>query len=229
LTKISIIIPVYNEADTIIDVLEAVSSQIVENFEFEVIVIDDGSSDATPTLLSENTHLYDKALALPRNRGKGAAVKKGIIEASGDYILFQDADLEYDPVDYKNLLFPVKEFLADLVVGSRLSAPPYTRVHYFWHKLGNRFITLIFNILNNTTFTDIYSCYLLYRRELFTGDQLECEGWGQHAEILSKAIRHAAVIYEVPIRYRGRSYKEGKKIKAIDTLAVIWAIFRYRF
>jgi len=229
LTKISIIIPVYNEANTIIEVLESVASQTVEGFDLEVIVVNDGSSDATATLLSQNAEFYHKVLTLPKNCGKGAAVKKGVLEASGDYVLFQDADLEYDPQDYGKLLFPIKEFSADLVIGSRLSAPPYVRVHYFWHKLGNRLITLIFNILNNTTFTDVYSGYLICRRSLFKGDQLKCEGWGQHAEILSKAIKNATITYEVPIRYRGRSYKEGKKIKPINILAVMWAIFRYRF
>jgi glycosyltransferase involved in cell wall biosynthesis len=229
LIKVSIIIPVYNEEHTIIKVLQTVASQTVDGFTFEVIVVNDGSTDSTEVLLEKRKDLYYKVLTLPNNSGKGAAVKKGISEASGDYVLFQDADLEYDPTDYNILLLPIKEFSADVVIGSRLSAPPYTRVHYFWHKLGNRLITLIFNLLNNTTFTDVYSGYLLCRRGLFDCDRLKCMGWGQHAEILSKSIKNSNIIYEVPIRYRGRSYIEGKKIKATDIFAVIWAIFRYRF
>ena len=227
--KVSIIVPAYNEEKTIIELLRSVADQSIEDFEFEVIVIDDGSSDSTPTLLMENAGLYDILLTLPQNRGKGGAVKMGLKEASGDFILFQDADLEYDPIDYQTLLLPIKDLSADVVIGSRFSAPPYTRVHYFWHKIGNRFITLFFNLLNNTTFTDIYSCYLVYRRELFDATSLKTEGWGQHAEVLSRAIKNAGIIYEVPIRYRGRQYNEGKKIKGIDTIPVLWAICRFRF
>jgi glycosyltransferase involved in cell wall biosynthesis len=229
LTKISVIIPAYNEEATIVEILQAVAAQSIDGFDFEVIVIDDASSDSTPKLLVENSDLYDRLLTLSQNGGKGAAVKLGLAHASGDYCLFQDADLEYSPEDYGQLLLPIIEFSADVVMGSRFSAPPYTRVHYFWHKIGNRLITLVFNILNNTTFTDIYSCYLIYRRDLFDAKELVTDGWGQHAEVLSRALKKAQIIYEVPIGYRGRGYGEGKKIIATDTFAVLWAIFRFRF
>ena len=227
--KISIIIPVYNEEATLLELLRSASDQNIDDVEFEIIVIDDGSSDNTPKLLAENEHLYNEVLTLSENAGKGAAVKKGMSTATGDYILFQDSDLEYNPIDYERLIMPIKEFSAEIVIGSRFSAPPYTRVQYFWHKIGNQLITLIFNVLNNTTFTDIYSCYLVYKRDLFDADLLVVDGWGQQAEILSRAVKSAKVLYEVPIRYRGRGYGDGKKIKAFDTIAVIWAIFRYRF
>lgn len=229
MTKVTVLIPAYNEEATIGRLLEAVNEQIVEGIEFEVVVVDDGSTDGTVDLLRENPHLYAKLIEQPRNQGKGAAVKAGLKEASGDYVLFQDADLEYDPADYAKLLLPVTRYSADVVMGSRLVAPQFTRVYYFWHKVGNRFITLLFNILYNMTFTDIYSCYLVYRRDLFDAEGLRSTGWAQHAEILAKAVKNAKVIYEVPVSYHGRSYEEGKKIKAYHVLAVIGMIFRQRF
>jgi glycosyltransferase involved in cell wall biosynthesis len=170
--RTSIIIPAYNEEATILELLREVRAQSVEGVEFEVIVIDDGSKDRTVALLEENPALYDKLVKQPKNGGKGAAVLAGLRAATGQYILFQDADLEYSPSHYEALMFPVKAFGAEIVMGSRFSGPKYTRVQYFSHKVGNRFITLIFNILFNTTFTDIYTCYLLYRRDLVPPDEL---------------------------------------------------------
>ncbi len=227
--KVSVIVPAYNEEATIARVLEKVKAQKVNGAEFEVIVVDDGSRDNTARILEQQPHLYSKFVKLPQNRGKGAAVKAGLEAATGDYVLFQDADLEYDPSEYATLLFPVMKFGAEVVMGSRLMAPPYTRVHYFWHKVGNRLITLFFNMLNNTTFTDIYSCYLMYRRSLLDVRNLRTMGWDQHAEILSKVARRAKVIYEVPITYQGRSYEEGKKIRAHHVLGVLYTMLRERF
>ena len=222
--KISVIIPAFNEEATIVPLLELVAAQNIENVAFEVIVVDDGSKDRTIELLENRTELYSKLVRLTKNGGKGAAVKAGLTEATGDYILFQDADLEYDPGDYAALLFPLLKFDADIVMGSRFIAPKYTRVSYFWHKIGNRMITLLFNVLNNTTFTDIYSCYLIYRRSLLDQNELTTTGWEQHAEILSRTVAKARSIYEVPISYHGRTYEEGKKIKARHIIAVFWTI-----
>ena len=228
MVRISIIIPAYNEEATIIPLLQRVAEQSIAGVAFEVIVIDDGSMDRTVSLLEENPTLYSVLVRQPKNGGKGAAVKAGLARATGDYILFQDADLEYDPVDYGKMLEPVLRFDADLVMGSRMLAPTYTRVYYFWHKVGNRFLTFAFNILNNSTFTDIYTCYLMYRRSLLDPAELKSEGWEQHAEILSRVWARAKASYEVPINYHGRTYSEGKKIRAHHALAVLSMIFRQR-
>jgi glycosyltransferase involved in cell wall biosynthesis len=221
---VTVLIPAYNEEATILGILRRVAAQKIKGVNFEVLVVDDGSRDKTVALMEANPGLYTRLIKRGVNGGKGAAVRAGLREATGDYVLFQDADLEYDPADYAKLLRPALDFDADVVMGSRLMAPPITRVSYFWHKVGNRLITFIFNILNNTTFTDVYSCYLLYRRRLVEVDSLSADGWEQHAEILSKAVAKAQKMYEVPIRYYGRTYAEGKKIKAYHAIAVIWAI-----
>ena len=225
---VSVIVPAYNEGATIIELLERVNAQSVDGFELEVIVIDDGSSDNSVALLEARPDLYARFVRLPKNGGKGAAVKKGLGVATGDYVLFQDADLEYDPDEYAGLLLPVKKFDADVVIGSRVIAPLFTRVHFFWHKVGNRAITHVFNIFFNTTFTDIYSCYLLYRRSLVDSDRLRSVGWEQHAEILATAAKKATVMYEVPISYHGRTYDEGKKIRAHHVFAIFWMMMRKR-
>ena len=225
---VSVLIPAYNEAKTILNVLKKVKEQKVVGFDFEVIVIDDGSTDGTLDLLKKNEELYSGLVALGSNRGKGAAIREGLGQAKGEYILFQDADLEYDPADYQELLVPIQRFNADIVMGSRMVAPEYTRVSYFWNKVGNRLITLFFNALNNKSFTDIYSCYLVYRRELFESKELFSEGWEQQAEILSICVARAKIIYEVPISYHGRTHSEGKKIKYYDVIQVFWMIFKMR-
>ena len=229
MTRVTVLVPAYNEEATILDILERVVAQKIDGIDIEVLVVDDGSTDRTVELLERNPRLYDRLLKRPRNGGKGAAIKTGLREARGDYVLFQDADLEYDPADYARLLMPVLKFGADIVMGSRLTASPCTRVSYFWHKIGNRLITLIFNVLNNTTFTDVYSCYLLYRRDLVAVDDIVADGWEQQAELLSRAVAKAESMYEVPISYFGRTYAEGKKIKAHHAIAVVWTIFIRRF
>ncbi len=221
---LTVLVPAYNEEATILGILERVGEQKIDGVTIEVVVVDDGSTDSTVELLEQDPSLYTKLIKRPLNGGKGAAVRAGLKEATGDYVLFQDADLEYDPAEYGKLLRPVLDFDADIVMGSRLVASPCTRVSYFWHKLGNRLITLVFNILNNTTFTDVYSCYLLFRRELIDPKDLRADGWEQQAEILSRAVAGAESMFEVPISYYGRTYAEGKKIKAHHAVAVLWTI-----
>ena len=227
--RISIIIPAFNEEKTIISLLNKVDKVKIEGVQKEIIVIDDASKDNTLNLLKNNNKLYNKLIEFKQNKGKGAAVKRGLEKATGDYILFQDADLEYDPNDYIKLLEPVIRFNADIVIGSRLSAPQLTRVYYFWHKFGNKFITFVFNILNNTTFTDIYSCYLLFKSELIKPENLLTNGWEQQAEILSLIVDKGNAFYEVPINYYGRTYDEGKKIRAYNAIAVLFTIFKKKF
>lgn len=225
----TVLIPAYNEEATIIQILEKVRAQSIDGVDFEVLVIDDGSSDSTASLVESRPDLDVGLIRRQANQGKGAAVIAGLEAATGDFILFQDADLEYDPDDYLKLLVPILKYEADIVIGSRLTAPQMTRVHYYWHRIGNQRITGLFNMLNNTTFTDIYSGYLVLRSSMVNGAELRSRGWEQQAEILSRAVRRARVIYEVPISYHGRSYSEGKKIRAHHALGVTWMIVRSRF
>ena len=226
--KISVIIPTFNEENTIIELLRRVKKQSDEGLNLEVIVVDDGSTDNSKKLITENPDLYNKVILLNKNLGKGGAVREGLLNATGEYILFQDADLEYNPKDYKKIFNILHEHKADVVIGSRFLSPEYTRVHYFYHKVGNRFITFLFNILYNTTFTDIYSCYLSFKRDLIEPNNLKSNSWAQQAEILATAVKSSSIYYEVPISYSGRSFEDGKKIKARHTLRVVWMIIKKR-
>ena len=227
--NISIIVPVYNEEETILEILEKINKQKIKNIKFEIIVINDGSEDATKKILTNNVKLYDKLINRSVSGGKGAAILEGMNSANGDYFLFQDADLEYDPNDYKSLIEPVQSFNADLVIGSRLTGPKITRTSYFYHKLGNIFITLLFNIFYNTSFTDIYSCYLLINKNKINLKNIRTKGWEQQAEILSQVVLRSNLHFEVPVNYYGRSYKEGKKIRPIHIFKVIFTIIYKRF
>lgn len=227
--KISIVIAAFNEEKTIEKILIAINNNKNNNYTFEIIVVDDGSTDNTLNILYSIPQLYSKLIRQENNQGKGAAIKEGILNSSGDYILFQDADLEYDPNDYPKLLSMISKFDADLVIGSRMITSEYTRVFYFWHKVGNRFITLIFNLFNNTTFTDIYSCYVLFRKSLLNINEIKSSGWEQQAEILSLLVPSCKSMFEVPINYNGRTYDEGKKIRAHHAILVIWMIVKKFF
>jgi glycosyltransferase involved in cell wall biosynthesis len=226
--RLSIIVPAYNEEASIVELLSRVRAQSVQGVDIEIVVVDDGSKDRTVQLLEQNSRLYDRLVKQGKNGGKGAAVRAGLLHATGDYVLFQDADLEYDPNEYGKLLEPVLRFDADVVIGSRMLAPPWTRVHYFWHKRGNELLTFAFNLLFNTTFTDTYTCYLMYRRSLLDPNELVSNGWEQHAEILCRVVRRARSCYEVPISYAGRTYAEGKKIRAHHAFGVLGMFVKQR-
>ena len=226
--KISVIVPVFNEEKTIIELLTKVNKQNTENFSLEVIVVNDCSTDNSGELIQENEELYSQYIELSQNMGKGGAVREALISASGEYVLFQDADLEYNPEDYKNIFIAIKNYNPDVVVGSRFLSPQYTRVHYYFHKVGNKVITFLFNLLYNSTFTDIYSCYLCFRRTLIDPKKLKSNGWDQQAEILATVVKKSNVHYEVPISYSGRTFDEGKKIKGRHIFKVIMMIFKKR-
>ena len=226
--KVTILIPIFNEENTIIEILNRVNSEKNNDTEIEIIVVDDCSTDNSKNLLKENKELFNRLVELDKNLGKGGAVREGLKHATGDYVLFQDGDLEYSPKDYGKIFIMLHEFKADVVIGSRFLSPEYTRVHYFFHKVGNKSITLLFNLLYNTTFTDIYSCYLCFRKELIDPNKLKSNGWAQQAEILGSAVKSSKVHYEVPISYSGRTFVEGKKIKARHTIGVVLMILKKR-
>ena len=227
--KLSIIIPTYNEEQTIINILQRINETKLENIDYEIIVIDDCSNDGTVALLEQNKSLYTKLIKNERNLGKGGAVKVGINNVSGDYVIFQDADLEYDPIDIKKFANVFLKFNADIILGSRFSYDKYTKSHSFYNKIGNWIITFIFNFLNNTTFTDIYCCYLCYRANLIKGEELKTNGFEQQAEILSKIVSRSKNYYEVPVNYNGRTIAEGKKIRFYHIFYVIKEIVLGRF
>ena len=225
---LSIIIPAYNEEKTIIKVLEKIKNNSPNLFKYEVIVIDDGSTDGSKKLLENNKNLYNKLLINDTNKGKGFSVKRGILSSSGTHIIFQDADFEYDPSDFKKFEKIFADFNADGIIGSRFVYSNYTRSHNILNKFGNKLITLIFNLLYNTTFTDIYSCYFAFKKNLLDGQSLRTEGFEQHAEILCKVMKKGNKFYEVPISYNGRSYTEGKKIRPHHFFSILYQIFRER-
>ncbi len=226
--KVTIIVPIFNEENTIIEILNRISSEDIKDPSLEIIVIDDCSTDTSVELLKQNSDLYDNLIELKKNLGKGGAVREGLKEANGSYVLFQDGDLEYSPSDYKKIFKMLEEFNADVVIGSRFLSPEYTSIHYYFHKLGNRFITFLFNLLYNTTFTDIYSCYLCFRRDLISPEKLKSNGWSQQAEILATAVKSSKNFFEVPISYSGRTFEEGKRIKARHVFGVIYMIIKKR-
>jgi glycosyltransferase involved in cell wall biosynthesis len=222
MASLSIIVPVFNEAQTILLVLQNVRKYMPKS---SVIVVNDGSTDETSTILHNNILLYDTLLSLPNNHGKGYAIKKGLSYVNSDYVLIQDADLEYEPSILPSMWQTVLDNDLDLMMTSRLTGSELTRVYYFWHRLGNKIITFVFNIVNNTTFSDIYSGYLIFRKSTLDSKKLLFNGWGQQAEILTIINNTSSKLFEMPIPYYGRTYSEGKKIRALSVLNVLIAIF----
>jgi glycosyltransferase involved in cell wall biosynthesis len=224
---LSVVIPCYNEVATLQSLLEAVRRAPVPAM--EVIVVDDGSSDGSRELLANQLRgLIDQVILHERNRGKGAAVRTGITAATGDYVIVQDADREYDPMEFPKLLAPALNGKADVVFGSRFAGGETHRVLYFWHSLANRILTLLSNMCTNLNLTDMECCYKLFRREVIQGITLREEGFGFEPEVIAKVARVPGVrIYEVGISYSGRTYAEGKKINWKDGVWALWCIFRY--
>ncbi len=223
--KLSVVIPAFNEERTIEELVERVQSVPLDK---ELIIVDDCSTDRTPQLLARLGEADNvRVLKHERNRGKGAALRTGFAEAQGEVVIIQDADLEYDPREYPKLIEPIVDGRADVVYGSRFSGGGAHRVLYFWHSVGNRFLTLLSNIFTNLNLTDIEVCYKVFRREIIQAIEIEESRFGFEPEITAKLAKTRCRIYEVGIAYSGRTYQEGKKIGWRDGLRAIWCILKY--
>lgn len=245
--RLSIIVPVYNELETVAEILRRVRAvdlkvpvgygphdnpsggqSSVFELEREVVVVDDGSTDGTRDILRRMEGDPDITLVLhEQNQGKGAAVRTGLRRASGDVMLIQDADLEYDPRDYSAMLQPILEGRSQVVYGSRFRGGP-TKAMFFWHMVGNRFLTLVTNVLYDSILSDMETCYKVFTREVAEQLNLKAPGWGFDPEITAQILKLGYRIYEVPITYTGREFNEGKKIGWRDGLTVLWTLLKYR-
>jgi len=224
--KLSVVMPVYNERKTLRRIVEDV---LAVRLEIELLCVDDCSDDGSREILAELERQYPqiKVLLQPRNLGKGAALSRGIQEATGDFVLIQDADLEYDPSEYFNLLGPLLHGKADVVYGSRFMGSGAHRVLYYWHSVGNWALTVMSNMLTNLNLTDMETCYKVFRREVIQSIPLEENRFGFEPEVTVKVAKRNLRVYEVGIGYSGRTYEEGKKIGWKDGLRAVWCLLKY--
>lgn len=225
--RLSVVIPAYNERATIRTLLDRVQAVDIDK---EIVVVDDGSTDGTREILQEYADRPGFRIVFqPENRGKGAALAAGFQRATGDIVIVQDADLEYNPVEYPVLIQPIVDGLADVVYGSRFAGGSPRRVLYFWHAVGNMFLTLVSNMLTDINLSDMETCYKVFRREIIQSMPLRSQRFGFEPEITVKVAKAKYRIYEVAISYAGRTYAEGKKIGWKDGVEALWTLFYYRF
>jgi glycosyltransferase involved in cell wall biosynthesis len=224
--KLSVIIPVYNEVESIREIVRRVQKVRLAN---EIVIVDDGSTDGTRDLLAElDGRRSVRVIFHEQNQGKGSAVRTGISNASGDVLLIQDADLEYDPQDYPSLLKPITEGVADVVYGSRFLGGP-RRVTMFWHMIANQLLTLTTNLLYDTILSDMETGYKVFRREVLNGITMRAKRFNFEPEFTAKMLKRHVRIFEVPITFNPRDYSEGKKIKLKDAFEAVWTLIKYRF
>jgi len=232
LKRLSILVPVYNEAGTVREILERVLRADARGLEKEIIVVDDGSTDGTREILKELEFLDrypNRVLFHAKNMGKGAAIRTALVYATGDVVLIQDADLECDPAEYPKLLAPILVGRADVVYGSRLSGSKLTRAFRFSHYVGNRFLSLLTNLLYHSTLTDMETGYKVFKADVIKNVQIRSNRFEFEPEITAKVLKRGHHPYELPISYYGRDYKEGKKIKWQDGIVAILTLIKYRF
>ncbi|MFW6113259.1 MAG: glycosyltransferase family 2 protein, partial [Thermodesulfobacteriota bacterium] len=226
--KLSIVVPVYNEKGTLEEIIRRIQATLYDK---EIIAVDDASEDGSRDILDrlalqhENLRVYYH----DKNQGKGAALRTGFAQVTGDVVIIQDADLEYDPVDYPALLDPIEKGLADVVYGSRLIGAQPHRVLYFWHYMGNRCVTFLSNMFTNLNLTDMEVGFKVFKAEVLRDIRIKCNRFGVEPELTAKVAKQKCVVYEVPISYHGRDYAHGKKITWRDGLAAIFHILRFRF
>ncbi len=226
---LSVVVPVFNEEATLEPLVAAVRSVALQpGVEREIVIVDDASTDGTSAVLERFGELPEvRVFRQSENRGKGAALRRGFAEARGDFVLVQDADLEYDPSEYRKLVQPLLDGKADVVYGSRFIGGESHRVLLFWHYVGNRFLTLLSNAVTNLNLTDMETCYKAFRRETLQAIELKEDRFGFEPEVTAKIARMGARIYEVGIAYSGRTYAEGKKIGWRDGVRALWCIVKY--
>jgi glycosyltransferase involved in cell wall biosynthesis len=227
--KISIVIPCYNESKTISKIYTEVNK--FNNFEKEIIIVDDCSTDDSRTIIKKIAMSDPKVKTVfkDKNQGKGSALREGFKLAEGDFVIIQDADMEYDPSDYNKLLKPFFEAEADIVYGSRFIGGDYVRLHFFWHYLANKILTIITNIFTNLNMTDMETGYKIFKTSVLNSIKLKENSFGIEPELTVKLAKKGYIFYEVPISYKGRSYQDGKKITIKDAFIAIFCIIKYRF